>query len=168
MVKRLRTRRSRIVLAAVVVLAVAAAAIAATFALRENDKWEHPNAHALFKGDPDQQSKDTPTSSLATPASYQAQQIAALAYPANALKASLLNKESAFYNNSVKGRSAAQTGGWQEIGPTTATQPAVLNFFDFQSSDFQVSGRVTAMAVAPDCNLRSCKLWIAAAGGGIW
>ena len=166
--KRLRTRRSRSVLAAVVVVAVAAGAVAATLALRENDGWQHPNAHALFKGDPDRQSKDTPTSALATPTSYEAQQIAALAYPASALKASLLNNERAFYNSTVKGRSAAQTGGWTEIGPTTATQPAVLNFFDFQSSDFQVSGRVTAMAVAPDCNLTSCKLWVAAAGGGVW
>src|SRR5215831_3254845 len=104
-------------LAAVVVLAVAAAAIGATLALRENDKWEHPNAHALFKGDPDQQAKDTPTSALATPKSYQAQQIAALAYPANVLSASLLNKERTFYNSKIKGRSAAHTGGWQQIGP---------------------------------------------------
>ena len=165
--KRLRTRRSRIVVAAVVVLAVAVGATAATLALRENDAWEHPNAHALFKGDPDQQSKDTPGGSLSVPSSYQAQQIAALAYPSNTLSASLLDKERAYYNANVKGRSAAQKGGWKLIGPTTSTQPSVLNFFDFQSSDFPVSGRVTAMAEGP-CDLSSCKLWIAAAGGGVW
>ncbi len=30
------------------------------------------------------------------------------------------------------------------------------------------SGRVTALAVSPDCHANDCKIFVAAAGGGIW
>ena len=55
---------------------------------------------------------------------------------------------------------------WSLIGPTHATQPGVLSF---SGAQFHMAGRVTAMINTPVCTTNSnCRLWIAAAGGGIW
>jgi len=126
--------------------------------------------HRLYgKGDPDAQTSIVShTGNLGGPDSYAAEQLGALAYPSDSLPASLLTQERVFYTGKIKGRSKVSKHGWQLVGPTTATQPAVLNFFDFQASDFQVSGRITALAVSPSCNLSNCHMWAAAAGGGIW
>ena len=74
--------------------------------------------------------------------------------------------------DSLKTSTAAPPRGTRRVGSSQARrqapQPAILNFFDYQAADFQVSGRVTAMAVDPSCTTSSCRLWIAAAGGGIW
>ncbi len=185
----LRSRRSRIALA-IVILAIAGA-VAATLALQRGesdarDKLVNAASSKLGgaalkfveSGDPDQQKKDTPGANRGngSPSTYQAQQIAALAYPSHTILASQLRGERNFYLNHVAGRSPFhRDSGWKLVGPSTSTQPGVLNFFDqyyannFNSSDFQVSGRVTAMAVdTNDCNLHACRLWVAAAGGGIW
>ena len=45
----------------------------------------------------------------------------------------------------------------QFLDPSTLTGPAT-----------QESGRVTALAIDPGCAAFDCKLWVAAAGGGIW
>jgi hypothetical protein len=45
----------------------------------------------------------------------------------------------------------------QFLDPSTLTGPAT-----------QESGRVTALAIDPACAPGNCKLWVAAAGGGIW
>lgn len=55
---------------------------------------------------------------------------------------------------------------WDEIGPDT------LNVDTLGTQTFgpptQWSGRVTALAVDPKCGTDGCKLYVAAAGGGIW
>src|ERR687885_415384 len=55
---------------------------------------------------------------------------------------------------------------WEEIGPDT------LDVDTLGTQTFgpptQWSGRETALAVAPKCNEHSCRLYVAAAGGGIW
>ena len=45
---------------------------------------------------------------------------------------------------------------------------AVLRPGTLQGPPTQESGRVTALAVDPACHAGDCKLWVAAAGGGIW
>ena len=45
----------------------------------------------------------------------------------------------------------------QFLDPQTLTGPAT-----------QESGRVTALAIDPACTSGDCKMWVAAAGGGIW
>jgi hypothetical protein len=45
----------------------------------------------------------------------------------------------------------------QFLDPSTLTGPAT-----------QESGRVTALAIDPGCTSGDCKMWVAAAGGGIW
>ena len=64
--------------------------------------------------------------------------------------------------------SAHSPGNWQLIGPSKATYPAVLDPFLFDGAQYVASGRVTAMAIAPNCTTQNCTLYVAAAGGGIW
>jgi len=59
------------------------------------------------------------------------------------------------------------SGSWTLIGPSKATYPAVLNFLG-DHAPYVTAGRVTAMAIAPSCTKQSCRLYVAAAGGGIW
>jgi hypothetical protein len=78
------------------------------------------------------------------------------------------------YNAAV----AAAPGAWQALGPVTPNVPAQPSQFfnpDTQTGPTtQESGRVTALAIDPNCGKSSapsgahCRLWVAAAGGGIW
>src|SRR5205823_2937183 len=60
---------------------------------------------------------------------------------------------------------AATTNPWQLIGPSTAVDPSILTF---TGTEYITSGRVTALAISPGCSPTSCRVWAAAAGGGIW
>ena len=40
--------------------------------------------------------------------------------------------------------------------------------YDVQRAPTTYSGRITALAIDPTCNATTCRLWVAAAGGGIW
>lgn len=66
------------------------------------------------------------------------------------------------------------TAAWSERGPKTPNVPGPdSQFFDPTTQTgpaTQESGRVTALAVDPACGTTpgDCKMWIAAAGGGIW
>ena len=59
---------------------------------------------------------------------------------------------------------AHSSGSWQLIGPSKATYPSVLNPFLFDGAQYVASGRVTAMAISPNCTQSKCTLYIAAAG----
>ncbi|MGZ4291188.1 MAG: Arc family DNA-binding protein [Gaiellaceae bacterium] len=168
----LKRRRWLVALALVV---LGAAAVAASGAMQSHPAFDalkpaKLNPHALPKsGDPDAQTRISANSkNLGGPDSYAAEQLANLAYPSNSLNASTLAGERSTFAG-VAGRDRVfKNSSWSLSGPQTATQPAVLNFFDFQAADFGVSGRVTALAVDPGCNASTCRLWLAAAGGGIW
>jgi hypothetical protein len=56
-------------------------------------------------------------------------------------------------------------GQWTLVGPSTANYPAILTF---SGAPYVTSGRITALAIAPSCSVTKCRLWLAAAGGGIW
>lgn len=162
-VKRFQSRRPLVALALIVVTAAGLAALGAA-----QHRGNLPNKPRYLKSDPDARTLAGKAHNLGSPTSQAEQQIAALAYPSSALTAQVLNNASTFFNNSVRGRSHIHPSKWQLVGPSVATQPAVLNVFDNQASDFGVSGRVTALAVDPTCGLNSCRVWMAAAGGGIW
>jgi hypothetical protein len=151
------------------VLLVAIAVTVAVVARPHNNSNPFAGKKAAFgKGDPDAQALIAGhTGNLGGPDSYAAQQLGALAYPATSVKKSQLVKERSAFASLAASRFTTGNA-WHLVGPTTSTQPAVLNFFDFQASDYQVSGRVTALAVNPSCNASTCQMWVAAAGGGIW
>lgn len=54
---------------------------------------------------------------------------------------------------------------WTLVGPTSANFPDVLTF---SGASYTTSGRVTALAIAPNCGQGHCYLYLAAAGGGVW
>src|SRR4029077_4870643 len=56
-------------------------------------------------------------------------------------------------------------GAWQLIGPSKANDPDILTF---SGAQYFTSGRVTALAIDPSCSNRRCRVWVGAAGGGIW
>ncbi len=90
------------------------------------------------------------------------------AYPTGEIPLALtLNAQAAF--NTIKGRGVGKgknvPGQWTMIGPSHANYPAVLTF---SGADYTTSGRITALAISPDCGPGKCRLWVAAAGGGVW
>jgi hypothetical protein len=70
-------------------------------------------------------------------------------------------------------RSESQTGergsilpnSWISLGPTVALYPAVNNR---TSASYVSSGRISALAIEPGCSPSQCRLYVGAAGGGIW
>jgi hypothetical protein len=38
----------------------------------------------------------------------------------------------------------------------------------FSGAEYFTSGRVTALAIDPSCGRRNCRVWVGAAGGGVW
>src|SRR4051812_36118229 len=67
---------------------------------------------------------------------------------------------------------AAAPGTWAALGPVTPNVAGEASqFFNpdtLQGPPTQQSGRVTALAADPACAPGNCRLWVAAAGGGIW
>src|SRR6266536_2807267 len=63
------------------------------------------------------------------------------------------------------GKGVNVLGGWTLAGPSTANFPDVLTF---SGAAYTTSGRITALAVDPACSTTRCRVWAAAAGGGVW
>jgi hypothetical protein len=61
-------------------------------------------------------------------------------------------------------------GTWITIGPSQALYPATefRNSFGYVPARYVAGGRATAVAIDPDCRPGHCRLWVSAAGGGIW
>jgi hypothetical protein len=95
-----------------------------------------------------------------------AQEIGQRAYPATSLPSRLQDNARGFFQGNIESRGNDDNGrSWQLAGPSTATFPALLTS---TGSDYVTSGRVTAVAISPSCTASACRLWAAAAGGGIW
>src|SRR5260370_8401883 len=62
---------------------------------------------------------------------------------------------------------AGSPRAWQLVGPSTARVPAVLNVLG-DIADYVTAGGVTAMAIGPSCQHGACRVYVGAAGGGIW
>jgi hypothetical protein len=54
---------------------------------------------------------------------------------------------------------------WYLIGPKTGNDPAQVTYTGAATT---VSGRVTTIAVGNPCTQDLCRVWVGAAGGGIW
>jgi hypothetical protein len=69
--------------------------------------------------------------------------------------------------NQVKRTSAGRpsVGAWQSIGPSKSDAPDILTF---SGAEYFTSGRVTALAIDPNCSKSRCRVWVGAAGGGVW
>ncbi len=81
--------------------------------------------------------------------------------------AQIAGAQQAFNTLKIRGNRGSKKGAfeWNSIGPSTALQPGVLNF---TGQDYATNGRTTAMLIDRTCNQGRCRLWIGAAGGGVW
>jgi hypothetical protein len=127
------------------------------FAFKKGDPDAVPggNKHAVFSGSEYRGADYTPA----------VEQYLLRAYPADEV-----SDEATFgaWNgwNSINGNKHS-TGTWQLIGPSTANVPGVLNGLG-DGAPYVTAGRVTALALAPNCGQGKCRLYVAAAGGGVW
>src|SRR5437667_5402283 len=90
------------------------------------------------------------------------------AYPAAEVSVKdTLNAQKAWTNIKAKGLAIGQNdpGSWTLIGPSIANFPAILTF---SGHDYTTSGRASALAIAPNCSQSQCRIYVGAAGGGIW
>lgn len=106
------------------------------------------------------------------PGSAEAEKFMALAYPdkdvplarlQGARKAAAAIKQRGF----APGRGGSS---WQAFGPSQALYPRseYRDSFGYVPNAYIASGRTTAVAIAPTCAPGDCRLWIYAAGGGVW
>src|SRR6266571_819942 len=89
------------------------------------------------------------------------------AYPADSITGDQIAAAQAAFDSVASkgaGKGRNSTAAWFSLGPTDAVYPAFLNR---HGSQYVTSGRITALAVTPDCTSRQCTLWVAAAGGGV-
>jgi hypothetical protein len=91
------------------------------------------------------------------------------AYPAADVSPDATRNAIASFKNLQTQTAAAKPGGnpsqWQLIGPSTAVFPPILTF---SGAQYVTSGRITALAIAPTCTANKCRVYLAAAGGGVW
>ncbi|HEY2353798.1 MAG TPA: hypothetical protein VGH79_02720 [Gaiellaceae bacterium] len=102
-----------------------------------------------------------------SPMSYADQMAELNAYPAHSISAQQLAAAriaSATLNKKgPKGRNS--TTSWFSLGPQQAVYPAITNR---SGSRYVASGRISALAIKPGCNAKSCTVWAGSAGGGVW
>jgi hypothetical protein len=120
--------------------------------------------------DPDASSKQNTAAVEAGPAALQAadESFAQRAYPANDIPIQLsLNAQQSWkaVDNRGIGKGKNKAGQWAMIGPSHSNMPGLLVF---SGADYTTSGRITALALDPSCSQSTCRLWVGAAGGGVW
>ena len=120
-------------------------------------------------GDPDSSSSArlTPGESRGDGAALSpAEELAARkAWPATTVRQDQIDQAQQDFNG-IKGRGHRQAPlKWTSIGPLVAFQPGVLGF---TGRDQVTAGRTTALLVDRTCNQGLCRVWIGAAGGGVW
>jgi hypothetical protein len=99
-------------------------------------------------------------------ATAEAEQAALRAYPADAVPfEATANAQKAWAKIKALGKGKNTPGSWTLAGPSSANYPDILTF---SGADYTTSGRITALAVDPSCGQGKCRVWAAAAGGGIW
>ena len=61
-------------------------------------------------------------------------------------------------------------GTWVTVGPSEALYPATIfrNVLGYVPARYVAGGRSTAIAIDPNCAQGNCRLWVFAAGGGVW
>jgi hypothetical protein len=61
--------------------------------------------------------------------------------------------------------SNGQQAAWTQVGPTTPNVAAQATYTGRPTVN---SGRITSLAVDPNCNQNICRVYVGAAGGGVW
>ncbi|HEY8806425.1 MAG TPA: hypothetical protein VIN70_02415, partial [Candidatus Limnocylindria bacterium] len=162
---RLSTPHARVLVIATSIVLVIGAITSGAFDTRSNDPaylaaidfGKHGNeSKELLAGIPNEGPEET----------YAAEQAALRAFPADEVPPEAGINSLNTFQQLKQGKAVGQ---WSPIGPLNRAQyPAVLDQFLFDGAQYNASGRVTAMAIAPSCTKTDCRLYVGAAGGGIW
>ncbi len=83
------------------------------------------------------------------------------AYPNDYIDSAQIAIAQASYLNLPK----AKSRNWEEVGPITPNVAAVATYTGRAT---KTSGRITSLAVDPKCGDEDCRLYVGAAGGGVW
>ncbi|MFZ3262508.1 MAG: hypothetical protein WA172_00780 [Terriglobales bacterium] len=62
-------------------------------------------------------------------------------------------------------RGEALNSGWVSLGPSVALFPSILGR---TGASYVTSGRMSALAIENNCTQARCRLYVGAAGGGVW
>ena len=90
------------------------------------------------------------------------------AYPAVSI-ASEQQLAAAFAAAEIGKLPGGKKANWQEVGPSGIPASAlVASESTGASAGTTYAGRTTAIAISPDCHAGDCKIFIGAAGGGVW
>ena len=164
-VHRFAMSRARVLVIATAAVLVVTAITSGTFSARSADPaYQHDiefGKHAndskeALAGIPNEGPEDT----------YAAEQAALRAFPADEVPPEAAINSQNTFQQLKQGKAVGQ---WSPIGPLNRAQyPAVLDQFLFDGAQYNAAGRVTAMAIAPSCTKTNCRLYIGAAGGGVW
>jgi len=168
----MRSKRRLLVPAALVAVVVALAAVGMSL-MRGSGEREGLRGKPLFMSiDPDRfqtsvgnGSKSGEPESINGPAQqiYDDQ-----AYPATTI-APAQQAAAAQAAASVGKLPGGKKTNWQELGPSGVTASALVASESTGATAGTVySGRATAIAVSPACHASDCKVFIGAAGGGVW
>lgn len=107
------------------------------------------------------------------PGGYASQKLFQLAYPAKDIPLrSAAGARAAFEKLKAESVNSprATRAAWQPYGPTKAKVPN-FPFRDatlYTPKKYFAAGRTTCMAITSTCTKKNCRLYIGAAGGGIW
>jgi len=157
------TRRMWVVGGLIATTALAAALIAGMAASSHSDAAK--TGFVLAKAENESWAEKAGVAAEGPEGTPEAEQAALRAYPAAAVPATAMAKAQKafkyFRNNGKK------KGVWHSIGANQAQYPGVLASLG-DNAPYTASGRITAMALSPDCSEARCRLFIAAAGGGVW
>jgi hypothetical protein len=90
------------------------------------------------------------------------------AYPATSIAAAQ-QLGAAFAHDAISRRPGGKKTNWQELGPSGIPASAlVASESTGATAGATYSGRATAIAISPDCHANDCKIFVGAAGGGVW
>jgi hypothetical protein len=156
-----RPRRS-VALASALLVAAGAAFVGARLTASQGSVV----AGIILKGDPDSALDKAGMANEGPAGTYEAWQARQRAYPARTVPFSA-TLSSAQTFRSLKSRVVAGNS-WKLIGPSQAKYPPFLDQFLAGGEEYTASGRVTALALGPCRQNGQCKLYLGAAGGGIW
>jgi hypothetical protein len=94
-----------------------------------------------------------------------AQRAGDVAYPAtNVGPAQILGAQNAHKNVSKNGVDS-NVSSWTPVGPNTSN---VSEFWTYTGNSSITSGRITALGIGSICHPGDCRLYVGAAGGGVW
>ena len=118
-----------------------------------------------YEGDGQYDDNNPTPGSGAISANLAQEQSGNLAYPYTSVSyAQTLNAYNSYQSLTRKHKALADHA-WHLIGPVTGNVPTQVTY---TGSATTASGRVTAIVVGSPCNQNLCRVWLGAAGGGVW